>query len=104
MTVDEIFDDIVDDLSPRGVSAGKMFGARALMLDGKAIGCLKGELFAVKLGAGSTAYKNALALPDAALFDPAGKGRPFKDWVTLPVSQSKHWLALAEAAVDPECG
>ncbi len=100
MTVDEIFDDLVDDLAGRGVSAGKMFGARALMFDGKAVGCLKGELFAVKLGAGSTAHENALALPNAVLFDPAGKGRPFKDWVAVPLSESKHWLSLAEAALD----
>ncbi|GAA1684956.1 hypothetical protein GCM10009765_37880 [Fodinicola feengrottensis] len=99
MTADEVFDDIVDDLAGRGVSAGKMFGARAIMLDGKAICCLKRAEFGVKLGAGSAAHEKALALPEAVLFDPAGKGRPFKDWVALPASQSEHWPTLAQAAV-----
>jgi hypothetical protein len=99
MTVDEIFDDIADDLAGRGVRAGRMFGCPSLMFDGKAVGCLKGELFAVKLGAGSAAHQEALALPGSALFDPGGKGRPFKDWVALPLAQSQHWLPFAEAAV-----
>jgi hypothetical protein len=98
--VDELFEDLADDLAGRGVSAGKMFGARALLLDGKAIACLKGDVLGIKLGAGSPAHDDAMDLPDAALFDPAGNGRPFKDWVAVPVSQSEHWLALAEAATD----
>ncbi|WP_163507395.1 hypothetical protein [Fodinicola acaciae] len=101
MTEDEHFEDIADDLAGYGVSTGKMFGARALMLDGKAVACLKGGMFAVKLGAGSPAHASAMAIPEATLFDPAGKGRPFKDWVALPVTQSKHWLTVAESAVKP---
>lgn len=101
VTEDEHFDDIADDLAGYGVSAGKMFGARALVLDGKAVACLKGSVFAVKLGAGSAAHQAAMALPEATLFDPAGKGRPFKDWVALPASQAKHWLPTVETVVRP---
>jgi hypothetical protein len=99
MTPDTIFDDVADELAARGVTTGKMFGARALKLDTKALGCLlKSGAMAFKLGADSAAHAEALALPGAELFDPSGQGHPFKDWVQVPAAQSDHWLRLAEAA------
>jgi hypothetical protein len=100
MDVDALFDGIVEDLGKRGVLSGALFGARSLTFDGTAFACLKGGRLAVKLGAGSALHAEALALPDAELFDPSGKGRPFKDWVAITPAQSEHWTRYAEAALD----
>ena len=97
MDVDALFDDIVEDLGPRGVLSGALFGARSLTFDGTAFACLKGGRFAVKLGAGSPLHAEALALPEGELFDPSGKGRPFKDWVAIAATQSEQWPHYAEA-------
>jgi hypothetical protein len=101
MDPDSRFDDIADDLALRGVTTGRMFGARALKMEAKALGCLlRNGAMAFKLGAGTPAHTEALALPGAELFDPSGQGHPFKDWVEVPSDQSEHWLHLAEAAWD----
>ncbi|MDX6276273.1 MAG: hypothetical protein QOJ72_401 [Nocardioidaceae bacterium] len=100
MDVDALFDGIAADLGPRGVLTGALFGARSLTCGGTAFACLKGGRFAVKLGAGSARHAEALALPDAELFDPSGKGRPFKDWVVIAPTQSEQWSRYAEAALE----
>ncbi|MFJ3909028.1 hypothetical protein [Streptomyces vinaceus] len=97
---DTLLEEIAADLAPRGVTAGAMFGARALKSHGKAFACLKGEVLAVKLGAGTPAHAEALALAGAELFDPAGSGRPFRDWVALPADRAGHWGRYAERALD----
>lgn len=78
---------------------GKMFGATSLMIGGKAIGCLHGDAVAFKLGQDSAGHAAALALPGAALFDPSGMSRPFKDWVVVPLASAERWPALADAAL-----
>jgi hypothetical protein len=93
------FDEIVEDLEPRGVLPGALFGSHSLTLDGTAFACLKNEQFAVRLGAGTETYVDALALEGAGPFDPSGKGRPFKDWVALPVAQASQWGRMAETAL-----
>src|SRR5215212_9805292 len=99
MDAEARFDEIVDDLAPRGVLPGALFGARSLTVDGTAFACLKSDQLAVKLGAGSAAHTGALALDGASLFDPSGKGRPFKDWVAVPVGESDQWGRLVEAGL-----
>jgi hypothetical protein len=100
MDAEARFDEIVDDLAPRGVLPGALFGARSLTMDSTAFACLKSDQLAVKLGAGSAAHAAALDLDGASLFDPSGKGRPFKDWVAVPAAQSGEWGRLAEAGLD----
>ncbi|MER6434705.1 hypothetical protein ABT272_45560 [Streptomyces sp900105245] len=100
MTPDELFDTIADGLSPLGATAGTMFGKRALKAHGKAFACLKGDTLAFKLGDGTPAHTQALALPSAELFDPSGKRRPFKDWVAVSQVNAAHWPRLAETALD----
>jgi hypothetical protein len=100
MDAEARFDEIVDDLAPRGVLPGALFGARSLTLEGTAFACLKSGQLAVKLGAGSAAHEAALDLDGASLFDPSGKGRPFKDWVAIPFTESQQWARLAEAGLD----
>jgi hypothetical protein len=40
-----------------------------------------------------------LALEGAHLFDPGGKGRPFKEWVVVPAAHASEWPGLAEQAL-----
>ena len=40
----------------------------------------------------------ALALPGAEPFDP-GMGRPMKEWVLVPATESGEWMRLVEEAV-----
>lgn len=104
MKSDELFDEIVEELSARGATAGTMFGKRALKAHGKAFACLKGDVLAFKLGAGSQSHEAALALPAAELFDPSGKDRPFRDWVAIPVAHAEQWRRFAEIALDGLAG
>lgn len=100
MDADGRFDDIAVELAPAGATAGAMFGKRALKAHGKAFACLQGDALAVKLGHGRADHDAALALSGAALFDPSGGGRPFKDWVAVPVAHADRWLALAATALE----
>lgn len=100
MDAEARFDEIVEDLAPRGVLPGALFGARSLTAEGTAFACFKGGQLAVKLGHGTVAHTDALALGGASLFDPSGKGRPFKDWVAVPAAEAQAWGRLAEAGLD----
>jgi hypothetical protein len=100
MTPDTLFDEIAADLAPRGATAGAMFGKRALKAHGRAFACLKGDLLAFRLGDGTGAHAEALAMPGAELFDPSGKHRAFKDWVAIPASHAETWPHYAQAALD----
>ena len=93
------FEDLGTDLLDAGVVTGQMFGARSLLLDKKAIACLNGDTVAFKLGRDTPGHERALALPGAVLFDPSGMGRPFKDWVEVPLAAAGEWPALADAAL-----
>jgi hypothetical protein len=93
------FDALAADVANAGVAVGKMFGAVSLMVGTKAIGCLHGDAVAFKLGRDSAGHAAALALPDAALFDPSGMNRPFRDWVVVPLASMEHWPSLADAAL-----
>lgn len=96
---EQAFTDLTADLADAGVVPGKMFGARALMLGGKALACLSGDELAVKLARDTPQLQSALALPGAELFDPSGKGRPFKDWVLVGSDQRAAWPSLLDDAL-----
>ncbi|MCM2419100.1 hypothetical protein [Streptomyces sp. RKAG293] len=100
MNPDTLFDDLATDLAPRGAAAGTLFGKRALTAEGKAFACLKADALAFKLGQGTPAHAEALALPGAELFDPSGKEKPFKDWVALPIAHAARWPHYAETALN----
>jgi hypothetical protein len=100
MNSDDLLNDIAAGLGPRGATTGAMFGKRALKAHGKAFACLKGDLLAIRLGAGTAAHAEALALPGAELFDPSGKDRPFKDWVAIPAAHAARWADYAETALE----
>ncbi|HEY8721490.1 hypothetical protein [Pengzhenrongella sp.] len=99
MDAESVFEALAGELAPAGAVAAKMFGAHAITLRKKAFACLQGEVIALKLGAGSAAHTTALALPGAALWDPSGMDRPFKDWVAVPVTDAASLSDLAAAAL-----
>jgi hypothetical protein len=80
-----------------GIEAGQMFGKPCLKIHGKAFAAQHKETVAFKLG-GAT-HARAIALSGAVLWDPSGKGRPMKEWVALPVTQSSRFDEMAEAAM-----
>ncbi len=49
----------------------------------------------------AAAHAKALALDGSHLFDPSGKGRPFKEWVVVPNAHASRWPELAELALKP---
>jgi hypothetical protein len=96
----EAFESVAGDLRPRGVVTAQMFGKRALKFESRAFACLFGDALAVKLMAGTSEHTAALALPGAELFDPSGRHRPMKDWVTVPFAHTDRWGPLAGAALN----
>jgi hypothetical protein len=50
------------------------------------------------------ARARALALPDAHLFDPSGRGEVFRQWVVVPAGQDDEWEALAYEALGQDHG
>jgi hypothetical protein len=99
MTPDECFDDILDELTPAGVHTATMFGSRALKRETKVFAVVHTEDAVFRLGRGTPAHADALALDGAELFDPSGRGRPMKDWVRVPADHTDHWLPFAQAAL-----
>jgi hypothetical protein len=83
-----------------GVVQAKAFGMPGLKTGSKVFAGLFHDAMVFKLGAGSAAHVDALALPGARLWDPSGMGRPFKDWVEVPPEHSDRWPELAELAMD----
>jgi hypothetical protein len=77
----------------------QMFGMPCLKREnGKVVaGFWKDGGLAVKL-TDEAARERALALPGAQPFDP-GMGRPMREWVHVPASQSREWERLVDEAV-----
>jgi hypothetical protein len=44
-------------------------------------------------------HARALAVHGAHLFDPSGRGQPFRQWVVIPPEQAAEWEPLAAEAV-----
>ena len=77
----------------------KMFGMPCLKRkDGKVVAShWKNGGLTVKL-TDEAAREQAPRIPGADLFDP-GMGRPMREWVLVPASQSGEWKRLVEEAV-----
>lgn len=46
-------------------------------------------------------HAQALALEGAKLFDPSGRGQPFRQWVVVPAAHADRWESFAERALEP---
>ena len=94
------FDELATELETDGVSVGTMFGHLALMRGGKGIGCLEDDTMVFRLGSGTPAHAEAMAVHGAHLFDPSKTGRAMKDWVVVPTSTQGRWSDWARAAIE----
>jgi len=75
-------------------------GRPSVTIAGRMVACLNGEVLGIRLMRTSPEFTDALALDGAELFDPSGKGRPFRDWVAVPVAEAAHWAPLVIAALE----
>ena len=94
------FDEIADDAVARNgdVELSQMMGMPALKRGGKLwVGFWKGEMV-FKL-VDPAERDAALALDGAHLFDPGERGRPMKEWVSVPPAHEREWAKLAERAL-----
>ncbi len=93
-------DRLAAHLGGDAATVGIMFGKPALKDGaGKAFACLLDGEVAFRLGRDSAAHAEALDLAGAHLFDPSGRGRPMKDWVSVPPAHAGRWAGFAEAAL-----
>jgi hypothetical protein len=93
-------DALVAHLGDDRVTVSAMFGKPALKDEaGKAFACLLDGAVAFRLGRDNPAHADALGLAGAHLFDPSGKDRPMRDWVSVPPEHANRWPALAESAL-----
>jgi hypothetical protein len=96
------FDDICDALTAwhEDVRRGVVFGMPCLKKSGRVVlGFTRRTPGMVFKLVDPDAHARALALPGAHLFDPSGRGEPFKQWVVVPLDQAEEWEALAYDAL-----
>jgi hypothetical protein len=96
----ERYDDIVDaitDWHPE-CRASQVFGMPCVKRSGRVVFGLSRHGMVFKLTDPVTRAR-ALALPHAHLFDPSGRGEPFREWVVVPAEQAGEWEPLAAEAV-----
>jgi hypothetical protein len=96
----EALDLVVAELGDPGIVRSRMMGRPVLTLAGTMFAVLNGDALGLKLGAGTPVFAEARALEGAGLLDPGGKGRPFKDWVALPLEHAAVWPGYAADALD----
>jgi hypothetical protein len=85
-----------DQLAKRGVTSGTGFGTnQGLRVSGKIFAMLVGGELVVKLPRDRV---DELVDAGAARRFDAGKGRPMKEWASVPASASRRWRGLVEEA------
>jgi hypothetical protein len=88
---------VVDELqADPAVLETKMMGRPSLKAGGKLFAGLRAEALLVKLGRDRVAA--LIAAGRGEPFDPSGRGRPMKDWMTAGLP-GDDWLALAQEAL-----
>ncbi len=94
------YDDIVDAITTwhPDCRAGKVFSMPCVKRAGRVVFGLSRSGMVFKL-TDSEAHARALAVPGAHLFDPSGRGQPFRQWVVVPPDRADEWEPLAAEAV-----
>jgi hypothetical protein len=97
------FDDICDALTAwhPGARRSKVFGMPCVKRSGRVVFGLSRTGMVFKL-TDVEAHARALAVPGAHLFDPSGRGEPFRQWVVVPPEQAAEWEALAYEALQQD--
>jgi len=93
-----IYDTVATELTATSPTRqSKMFSMPCLKHDnGKAFAGFHRGTMVFKLTAPQ--HAKALALSGSHLFDPAGSGRLWKEWVEVAAEHASQWLELAQAA------
>jgi hypothetical protein len=100
------YEEIADDLAARdpSVELSQMMGMPCIKAGGKmVVGYSSVGEMVFKLP-DAAEHEKALALDGAKLFDPSGKGRPFKEWVQVPFAHATDWAGLAATALKLRAG
>lgn len=97
------YDDICDALVTwhPNVRRSKVFGMPCLERSGRVIAGFTQGAMVFKL-TDADAHARALAIPGAHLFDPSGRGEPFRQWVVVPAAHAEEWEALSYEAVNQD--
>ena len=100
MDARERYDDLVDDLCAKNddVEPSQMMGMPCVKRGGKMVAGFTRSAMVFKLPDPGT-HARALSLAGAHLFDPSGKGQPFKEWVVVPAEHAGEWESFAEHAL-----
>lgn len=96
------YDELVDELLPRHGDAerSQMMGMPCVKRNGRLVlGHVRDEDAIVFKLEDAAERASALALDGAHLFDPGGRGRPFREWVVVPPAHAAEWKRLGEAAL-----
>jgi hypothetical protein len=96
------YDEIADDLVARtdDVQLSQMMGMPCVKRAGKMVAGFAASAGAMVFKLSDPDQRDAaLALDGAELFDPSGRGRPFKEWVQVPAAHADRWPEFAEAAL-----
>jgi hypothetical protein len=96
----ERYEELVDDLCARhdDVEPSQMMGMPCVKRSGKMVAGFTRDAMVFKLPDPET-HARALQLEGAHLFDPSGEGRPFKEWVVVPVAHADQWEDFAAHAL-----
>jgi hypothetical protein len=99
----ERFEDICDALTGWHPDArrSKVFGMPCVKRSGRVVFGLSRTGMVFKL-TDPDAHARALGSPGAHLFDPSGRGEPFRQWVVVPPEQAEEWEALAYEALQQD--
>jgi len=94
------YDDIVDAITAwhPHCRASKVFGMPCVKRAGRVVFGFSRTGMVFKL-TDPAAHARALDVPGAHLFDPSGRGEPFRQWVVVPPEQAGEWAALAYEAI-----
>jgi hypothetical protein len=102
VTPAERFDAVVDallgspDVTPPSES-GREFGSNAVKVSNRIFAMLVRGSLVVKLPA--RRVSDLIAAGDGEPFD-AGKGKPMKEWLTVPAASRLDWLSLSREAME----
>jgi hypothetical protein len=98
----ERYDELADFLTFRydDVELSRMMGMACVKARGKIVAGFTRGAMVFKL-TDLDRRTEALALEGAHLFDPSGRGRPFREWVVVPAEHAGRWETLAEHALKP---